>query len=300
MFKGIQSINELLKKADDGFFHEKLNSIITLLQDSYKFHRKLDVGSSDKSLDASTYNKLMMGLSKIQKGERPMEEKIKEFSRDIELNSDLTERLGSLLITGEGNEDELAQDIAGYLITHRQSSESSNLDELSEQTSAPKDKMVHPVGEGGGPMTGMASEYDPWNKYAAEGSIPLLEKIIEFFKENPEPDDSTVHSFAEKENIDPHELEEEVYSILGAFLGGGKSNHPENKDKEYNPDQKEKGIKVEQEHVDGTNLPQEIIDLLAEKITEDHQSENDISDLEYYDRLLDDEKQMEDKSKKGE
>ncbi|HRZ18952.1 MAG TPA: hypothetical protein P5136_02755 [Methanofastidiosum sp.] len=307
MFLGIPSISVLLKQAEDSYFHEKLNSMIITLQDIYRFHRKIKVGLSDKTLDASTYNKIMTNLSNVQKGERPMEEKIKELSDNLDLNSDLRERLSMLLTKGTGDEDTLSRDLAAYLIHHRESPDSGDVRDFSKDTTSIKDRMPNPVTEGGGRvlnnpgmigapgMRGMASEKEIWNKIAVDGSTPILEKVIGFFKENPAPDDNDVHAFAEKENIDPHELEEEVYRILGAFIGEGKSNLPDNKNKDFSEDQTEKGIKVEKEHFEGTDLPEEIVEILAEKINNDHLSEEGMEE-EYYNALL---KMEEDLKKKN-
>lgn len=49
-------------------------------------------------------------------------------------------------------------------------------------------------------------------------SPDLKSKIIEFFKANPNPNDDAVHAFAEKEGIDPHELETNIYSLLSERL----------------------------------------------------------------------------------
>ncbi len=47
----------------------------------------------------------------------------------------------------------------------------------------------------------------------------VKEKLITFFKANPNPDDDKVHAFAEQNGIDPHELEEEIYKIVTEHVG---------------------------------------------------------------------------------
>ena len=79
-------------------------------------------------------------------------------------------------------------------------------------------------------------------------------------------------------------------------MGKGRSNLPENKDKDFDKDQTEKGVEVEQEHFEGAELPQEIIDLLSEKVNDDHLSEGPGFNKEYYNKLLD----VEDELKKEE
>ena len=49
--------------------------------------------------------------------------------------------------------------------------------------------------------------------------LDLQRKIIVFFKENPKPSDSQVHSFAEKNGINKHKFEEYIYELLGSFFG---------------------------------------------------------------------------------
>jgi hypothetical protein len=90
----------------------------------------------------------------------------------------------------------------------------------------------------------------------------LKSKIIDFFKSNPKPKDSMIHSFAEKEGIDTHKFEEVVYDILGSFLGYGRS-----KDFKGKIDTKElkMGIEVEMEHTGN--------EMIASRIAHDHLSE---------------------------
>lgn len=103
-------------------------------------------------------------------------------------------------------------------------------------------------------------------------------RIIDFFRNNSSPDDDEIHSFAEKEGVDPHKFEKYIYMILGSFLGAGKSKKFTGT---YNQKQVEMGIKIEMEH---TTDP-----LLAEKIARDHLAE--IPD--YYTRLMEMEKRAE-------
>jgi hypothetical protein len=43
----------------------------------------------------------------------------------------------------------------------------------------------------------------------------LRTDIIQFFKDNPYPDDDAFHAFVEKKGISPHDAETEVYGIKG-------------------------------------------------------------------------------------
>jgi hypothetical protein len=114
-------------------------------------------------------------------------------------------------------------------------------------------------------------------KFLGEATDPELRmKLMTFFKENPEPSDEGeggVHAFAEKEGIDPHKFEENIYAILGSFFGAGYANERGFTEEDADPEQLEMGIEVEMEH---TSDP-----LIAKRIALDHLSE--ITD--YYTRL---------------
>lgn len=113
-------------------------------------------------------------------------------------------------------------------------------------------------------------EEKPSKKLSSKDKEELKVKLFDFFSKNPSPPDEQVHDFAESIGIKPDELESHIYSIIGSFLGAGKS-----KDFKGTYDQKEleMGIKVEMEH---TTDP-----LMAERIAKDHLAE--IKD--YYTRL---------------
>jgi len=91
----------------------------------------------------------------------------------------------------------------------------------------------------------------------------LFDKIIQFFQENPNPDDSKVHDFAEKNNIDTHKLESVIYMILSDFLSGGASKGVNNN---YDENEIKLGMIVEAEH---SSIP-----ALQRKIVYDHLAEN--------------------------
>ena len=91
------------------------------------------------------------------------------------------------------------------------------------------------------------------------------EKIMKFFKENPEPPDSDVHAFAEKEKVDPHKFEEIIYKIIGSFLGAGRAFEDNFTEKDADPEELKMGIKVEMEHTSNEDLSKRIaLDHLAE------------------------------------
>ena len=49
-------------------------------------------------------------------------------------------------------------------------------------------------------------------------SVPVKDKLREFFRDNPYPDDSKVHKLAEELGMSPHDLETEIYSLLSDLL----------------------------------------------------------------------------------
>lgn len=76
-------------------------------------------------------------------------------------------------------------------------------------------------------------------------------KLIEFFQQNVNPTDEQMHAFAEANGIDPHELEEVVYSLLSGYISGGEKAAGGAAEVQPDQDQQmEMGIGVEQEHVE--------------------------------------------------
>lgn len=108
------------------------------------------------------------------------------------------------------------------------------------------------------------------NEQESKDEDKLFIEIIKWFQENPYPDDSKVHSFANKLGIDEHKFEGYIYKILSNILVEGRSKDFKGT---YDPKELKMGIKVELEH---TTIP-----IIAEKIARDHIAE--IPD--YYTRL---------------
>jgi hypothetical protein len=46
----------------------------------------------------------------------------------------------------------------------------------------------------------------------------IRDKLIAFFKENPNPEDDQVHEFADSLDIEPDELEDEIYALVTSLL----------------------------------------------------------------------------------
>lgn len=83
-------------------------------------------------------------------------------------------------------------------------------------------------------------------------------KIIEFIADNPNPGDDQMHKFADTQGINPHKLEEVIYSMISEIIEKGKGIDPD-------PNELAMGIKVEFEH---TSCPK-----LAEFIAKTHLKE---------------------------
>jgi hypothetical protein len=114
----------------------------------------------------------------------------------------------------------------------------------------------------------------------------MRDKIIEFFKTNPDPDDDKLHSWAEGKGLNVHEVETNIYELVTEYIkliSGGKSNEKGVTEKDVDSSELSKGIEVEKEHMG------EGYEDMAKKIALDHLSE--IPD--YYTRL----KKMEDEAK---
>lgn len=96
------------------------------------------------------------------------------------------------------------------------------------------------------------------------------DQIIQFFKDNPNPDDKKVHALATAMALEPDQFENKVYALMSSFFSEGRS---KNFKGDYDPEQLKMGIEVEKEHT--TN------DFIAARIAKDHLAE--IPD--YYTRL---------------
>jgi hypothetical protein len=278
MFRGILSLEELLKKVSENLDisnrKSKIDQIIQNINSKYQFQKPFQIEDKEGTLSPPLYGKVMEGMKDLY--QQPEEEGIKNLSKALSFSMETDQALIDYIMEGQGSSDEIANLIASDLINAANAGEEK---EIPGKDLTKSREWPHPVTEG--------SLKTSWIKLAEENKVPILEKIINFFKENPSPDDDEIHNFAESNKIEPDELEEEVYSLLGAFLGKGRSNLPENKDKEFDKDQTEKGIEVEQEHFEGADIPQEIIDLLSEKVNDDHLSEGPGFNKNYYNKLLD-------------
>lgn len=48
--------------------------------------------------------------------------------------------------------------------------------------------------------------------------VSAKQKVVEWFKENPNPSDAKIHSLAKKMGIDKHKFEEIIYSIVTDYV----------------------------------------------------------------------------------
>jgi hypothetical protein len=97
-------------------------------------------------------------------------------------------------------------------------------------------------------------------KKLGEADMPVIDqdiknRIINFFKQNPKPNDQMVHNLSKQLNINPHELETIIYEILSGFLNpaptieGIKVEERIREDENiFDDGEIETGIKVEKEH----------------------------------------------------
>jgi hypothetical protein len=97
------------------------------------------------------------------------------------------------------------------------------------------------------------------------GSVDI-KAIVDFFAQNPVPDDESYHEFAESQGYDIHQAEAAAYALAGKyvmFLRGGKSGGQDLS--QIDQDQLNKGIEVEQEHTsDPTTAKKIALDHLIE------------------------------------
>lgn len=92
--------------------------------------------------------------------------------------------------------------------------------------------------------------------------------VFDFLKKNPNPKDSDVHAFAEKEKLAVDSIETAVYKLATKFvifMSNGRSIEKGLTEKDVDPEQLKKGIKIEQEHIKDPEVTKKIaLDHLAE------------------------------------
>lgn len=111
--------------------------------------------------------------------------------------------------------------------------------------------------------------------YLNEGKEEAMTAILDFFTDNPSPPDEDIHALSDKLKINTHEFEAMIYSILGSFLGAGRSKEKGITEKDVDTKELTMGMKLEMEHTTSKYI--------AKRIALDHLSEHNNSD--YYTRL---------------
>lgn len=102
-------------------------------------------------------------------------------------------------------------------------------------------------------------------KFVNSRQDQIYDKIVQYFTNNPNPDDFDIHEYAEQLGLSPQELEGYIYSMLTSFIRClGK--HNEVDDSLFIQDQLEMGIKEELEHTDSPYI--------AKLIAKDHLSQD--------------------------
>lgn len=121
----------------------------------------------------------------------------------------------------------------------------------------------------------------------------IKNEVIQFLRDNPNPEDEEFHEWVEERGYNIHEVEDIMYQLAtdavradsedDDLVPGGKADDVP--DEDFPMEQLLKGIKVEMEHTDDPDL--------AKEIATDHLEEFD----DYYDALAEMEDEL--KSKKG-
>jgi len=126
-------------------------------------------------------------------------------------------------------------------------------------------------------------------KISKEDDEDIQSKLIDYLVSNPNPDDDSVHAWAEKEELDIHEVEAGMYKLatqMVLFLSGGKYVESGEEIADDDPEVL-KGIEVEYEHLNKKMDP-EIAKMIATRISKDHIVES----KEYYEKLPEFEKSL--------
>jgi len=114
-------------------------------------------------------------------------------------------------------------------------------------------------------------------------SKDVEEDLINLLVKNPNPKDSVIHAWAEKNKKNVHKIEGEIYklaTIAAQFLAGGRAKEKNFTEKDANKKELALGIKVEAEHIANKEI--------AKRIALDHLAESN----SYYTALAEMEKKL--------
>jgi len=127
------------------------------------------------------------------------------------------------------------------------------------------------------------------NEYIKTKTIPLNEdrvseeEVMDWLKDNPFPDDATLHKWAEDQGVDVHQVEAIMYGFATKYMKfwtGGLANKMGFTEEDADPKQLKMGIEVEAEHVDDEEM--------QKRIALDHLQESKF----YYTKLKEMEKEI--------
>jgi len=102
----------------------------------------------------------------------------------------------------------------------------------------------------------------------ASGKEVTPEEVAQFLVDNPNPDDSKFHAWAESRGYSPHDAETAAYTLatkFSQFLSAGMAHKKKISKKDVDPSELAMGVKVEREHTDDPEVAERIaLDHLAE------------------------------------
>ena len=79
----------------------------------------------------------------------------------------------------------------------------------------------------------------------------MMDAVVGFFLENPNPPDKKLHDWAEEKGIEPDQAEEAAYvlaTMMARFVSNGKAKEKGINTTDVDPDELAMGVKVEMEH----------------------------------------------------
>jgi len=96
----------------------------------------------------------------------------------------------------------------------------STIEYLKKNPNTPVDKAVEMIARDH--LKELPDYYTRLKKMEEAGKTtkadPVQQKLIDFFKANPNPDDDLVHQFAAKLGMEPDDLETKIYALLTSLL----------------------------------------------------------------------------------
>lgn len=106
--------------------------------------------------------------------------------------------------------------------------------------------------------------------------VDLVDKIIDFLKQNPYPVDDAFHNFVESIGVNPEVAKPYLYAIACTFICGGNFNKKGKSESDFSEQEKTDGMLVEREHVDYENenpVVKHIAEYMENRVRLDHNSD---------------------------